>query len=241
MDSYESDDSGYDSPCSSFDYDKWKQEQLYDLFQAMNQFSITVALAKHDQHIIKTITKIDPNWRTAIGAICLTKPVSKIQVRRTGRTQTREDTQPADILRGLLTGERNGITVVDTKRDSAFYRELPTELLNATLKVDTPNRGVHLYFKYDFRLKSIYETLKGVSVYSDDRYVLIGGPSYPTSNKLNPIIAMPETMFKALYDAQEAPAREHKACAEVFAILDDDWFDDKEQLRTLITDRDFTN
>lgn len=240
MSSDESDDSGYDSPCSKFDYDIWDQEQQFDPFQHMHQFRIDVALIKHDRCIRKRIVAIDPDWRVAIGSVRIMKPVAKngiIQVRRTTKTpavQRVEDAQPIDTIRGLLTGMRNGITIIDTKRDSAFYKAIPQELLNATLRVDTPNRGVHLYFEYDFRLKSIYDTIEGVSVYNDDRYVLIGSLSYPAYNKLNPIIAMPETMFKTLHDAQVAPMQTHQDCSKLFSILDDGFFNEEYLLKKLV-------
>lgn len=154
-----------------------------------------------------------PDWRTTI---------------RSSRPKT------INQVRGVITGSRSGITVLDVKLNSQFYSELSSDLLRKTLKVDTPNRGVHLYFEFDSRLNSIYETLPGVSVLNEDRFVFAGGPSYVADNKESVVKAMPSIMFDKLYAAQLNPAEVNEGCYEILSLLNPNYFDNLESMKRLV-------
>ncbi|ETN04154.1 hypothetical protein PPTG_23627 [Phytophthora nicotianae INRA-310] len=138
-------------------------------------------------------------------------------------------------IHGILTGAQSGITVVDIKEGVRFRREMiDTDLYNTTLYVSTPNQGAHFYFKYDSRLKSIYETMKGVSILNDDRFVLAGGNYYRPANNDADIKPMPQAMFDKLYAAQINPDLVHQECDTLFSILTDDYFKEHRMLKQLI-------
>ncbi len=129
----------------------------------------------------------------------------------------------AHILRGVNTGLSSNITIIDVRINSDMYF-LIKDLQNETLCVNTPNGGLHLYYKYDDRLNSIYDTLEGVSVLNDNRFVFAGSNTYQVQNKFTPVATMPQTVFNVLYEAQQKPQNIYTRAVEAFAGLEDDWF-----------------
>lgn len=103
---------------------------------------------------------------------------------------------------GVLTGQRNQITVVDldfkdiVEDDHIFiqkYGEKFQKFFN-TFTVRTPSNGYHLYFKYDPEIKQTQNKDVGIDIRNDGGYVVcppssINGKAYTVVNdvKLKPI------------------------------------------------------
>lgn len=186
---------------------------INDPFKFMQQFTVRLDLTQQQGYISKRLLFIDQAWKTSSQSLPLT---------------------PLPVVRGIATGERSNITIIDMKVNSDLYKSLPEELLENTFRVKTPNGGMHLYFKYDSRLNSIYDILSGVSVLNNERFTFAGG-SYTVYSEDKPIIAMPATLFDTLNDAQTHPENDLVVkFDEVFSALGDDWFSDRNILRTLV-------
>ncbi len=184
---------------------------IIDPFGAFIQFRVIVSFTEKMDYTAKSITLFDQDWNT----------ISHEKI-----------TLASNMIRAIITGERSSITVIKFKRNCALYKTLSDELLYNTFQVQTPNGSVHIYFKYDSRLISIYESLPGVSVFNDNRYVL-GGDRYTVSKQSCPIIDMPSTLFNTLHEAQSRPVETFKAFDEIVSLLNDSWIKETNKLRSL--------
>ncbi len=184
---------------------------IIDPFGAFIQFRVIVSFTEKMNYTAKSITLFDQDWNTMNH--------DKIKL-------------ASNAIRAIITGERSGITVIKFKRNCALYKTLPDDLLYNTFQVRTPNGSIHIYCKYDSRLISIYESLPGVSVFNNNRFVL-GGGQYTISKQSCPIIDMPSTLFNTLYEAQSRPVETCSAFDEIVCLLNNSWIEDIDKLRRL--------
>ncbi len=98
---------------------------------------------------------------------------------------------------GIRTGGRSGITVIDHR--SCGYTDL---LRENTLQIRTPSGGIHIYFRYQPKLRNIYNTLPDISVINN-RGCVFRGSKYKVLKDL-PIADMPESMVNMLAGAQDS-------------------------------------
>lgn len=123
----------------------------------------------------------------------------------------------------ILTGCKSAITVIDTTYESVF-------LGNTEFMTVTPSRGAHHYFQYESKLQSIYDTLPGVSVLNDGRYVFAG---YGYPNGRNHFIPkMPESVLNQLLSSQERRFI-HDKFYDLLMRLPDEWFQDDDKYTDL--------
>ncbi len=178
-----------------------------DPFDQFKCFPVNIDIVKEENHFVKRIISINRKVDIVVADV--------------------------DMLRGITTGVCSNLTIIDVHRDSKFY-EIIESLIDDTLCVYTPNGGMHLYYHYNDRLNSIYDTLDGVSVLNDNRFVFAGGGTYQVRNKFVPVAIMPQVVFDPLYEAQCDQTKFHKGATEVFAVLDEDWFLESSHLKDLI-------
>lgn len=124
---------------------------------------------------------------------------------------------------GVLTGSKNQITVIDFNgvNEELFMNSRGIRMFN----IQTPSGGVHFYFQYEEKLKSIYNTMPGVSVINDGGCAFFG-TNYRLLNNA-PITKMPQMLFDTLYEQQTNRPIESvdQEIYELFDILSDEWFE----------------
>lgn len=126
----------------------------------------------------------------------------------------------------ILTGYKSGITVIDVDYKSN------TSIDNTEYMIATPSSGLHYYFQYESKLQSIYDTLDGVSVLNDNRFVFAGEGYTPGRNRFIP--KMPEQLFSTLLQRQEDRPSIDDRLYELLMILSDEWFLDPEKYIKII-------
>lgn len=131
---------------------------------------------------------------------------------------------------GIRTGRISNLTVLDFAFNSPAYDIVQAKRLYT---VDTPSRGMHYYFQYEASLDSIYNTFPGVSVMNDNRFVFAGHNYRPHDDEC-PISVMPPNLVDLLRRQQSIVKPIHQKCYDLFNVLPDEWFHERELYMKLV-------